>query len=144
VKDQMENQRSKRTEGGWNGRAGGMQQAGAGNRRKMVREVSSNGTLPPLHQQQQQHGASAPQLGGVDGSGTMGGGMASTMPSDVSGHIQRANAAAEAILAPSGQSATTGKRRTGKKSQGAFSKQLQNSPLMQPAGFGAAGKKKHT
>ena len=144
VKDQMETQRSKRTEGGWNGRAGGMQQKGAG-RNKRVREVASNGTLPPLHQSQNGMGASAPQMGGFDGSN--GGGMmdgSSTMPSDVSGHIQRANAAAEAILAPSGGNSNTGKRRTGKKSQGAFSKQLQNSPLMQPAGFGAAGKKKHT
>ena len=67
----------------------------------------------------------------------------STMPSDVSSHIQRANAAAEAILAPSGGGGGGGGKK-GKKSQGVFSSQLKNSPLMQPAGFGAAGKKKHT
>ena len=146
VKDQKNKKRNARTEGGWSGRASGMQQRGKG---KQVREVGSMGgslnsngsTLPPLHQKQM--AATAPPLGNsVDRGGLIDG--HSTMPSDMSGHIQRANAAAEAILAPSGGGQTGGKRRTGKKSQGAFSKQLQNSPLMQPAGFGAAGKKKHT
>jgi hypothetical protein len=139
VKDEKEKQRNARIEKGWSGRGGGMEQTG---RTKTVREVGSNSTLPPLHQNQL--AATAPQLGGSMGSGGSIMDGSSTMPSDVSGHIQRANAAAEAILAPNGGGGGGGKRRTGKKSQGAFSKQLQNSPLMQPAGFGAAGKKRHT
>ena len=144
VRDQQEQQRASRTESGWQGRAGGMQQKGQkGSRGRVVREVSSTNSLPPLHQNQL--AATAPNLSGTQGSG---GGMmdgASTMPSDVSSHIQRANAAAEAILAPSGSGGGNGNgKKKGKKSQGAFSSQLKNSPLMQPAGFGAAGKKKHT
>ena len=85
-------------------------------------------SLPPLHGSQSTQ--SLPEA-------------SRTMPSDVSGHIQRANAAAEAILAPSGGSSkVTGGQK--KKPTGAFSAQLQNSPLMQPAGFGRAGKQQHT
>ena len=59
----------------------------------------------------------------------------STVPADVSGHIQRANAAATAILmAPAGGVIQVQKRKSGKKKQsGAFSKQLEHSPLLQPA-----------
>jgi hypothetical protein len=131
AKESKELQRSQRTEAGWQGRAGGMEQKGMGGKKKRRGGGASTGmseSLPPLHGSQSQQ--SLPDA-------------SSTMPADVSGHIQRANAAAEAILAPPGGSGKpTGGQK--KKPTGAFSAQLQNSPLMQPAGFGRAGKQQHT
>lgn len=131
AKEAKELHRSQRTEAGWQGRAGGMEQKGITGKKKRRGGGTSSGmseSLPPLHGSQSQQ--SLPDA-------------SSTMPADVSGHIQRANAAAEAILAPAGGSGkSTGGQK--KKPTGAFSAQLQNSPLMQPAGFGRAGKQQHT
>ena len=130
IKEAKELERSQRTESGWQGRAGGLEQKGhSKNKRQGIggNGASSSGmseSLPPLHGSQSHQ--SLPDA-------------SSTMPADVSGHIQRANAAAEAILAPPG-GANVKKSLGGKKQTGAFSAQLKNSPLLQPAGFGRAGK----
>ena len=134
MKDIKERERAQRTEAGWQGRAGGMEQTGKTKKKRRANSAGpgSHGlseSLPPLHGNQSNMSQSMQDA-------------SSTMPADVSGHIQRANAAAEAILAP--PSGLKAKSLTGKKTTGAFSAQLQNSPLMQPAGFGRAGKQQHT
>ena len=142
VERRMEKQRIKREnkkkEDGWQGRAGGMSaKSPPQEKRTHTRKKPSGKNLPPLHNKNLS--ASAPQLGNnnVEQKNDYSNRIESKTlePNSLATHVQRANKAAEEILAPMDDN--TNMRRTGggrkKKDKSGFNETLMRSPLMQPA-----------
>ena len=142
VERRMEKQRIKREnkkkEDKWQGRAGGMSaKSPPQEKRTHTRKKPSGKNLPPLHNKNLS--ASAPQLGNnnVEQKNDYSNRIESKTlePNSLATHVQRANKAAEEILAPMDDN--TNMRRTGggrkKKDKSGFNETLMRSPLMQPA-----------
>merc|ERR1711871_84577 len=107
VQRRMEKQRIRREnklkEDGWQGRSGGMSAKSPPQEKKKIRKKPSGKNLPPLHKKQL--AASAPQLGNnhqIEQKSDFSTGIESKTlePNSLATHVQRANKAAEEILAP--------------------------------------------